>query len=239
MKRLYWSLFFIAALLVDGVFIFMHDDGLRVFSKPLLTLLLIGMVLNNTPHFTTRLKVLLLAALAASWVGDVLLLRSSEGYFIAGIAAFLLAQIAYAIAFIQLRQQKGLRFRPLMLVPVATYYVCLITLLYEHLGALRLPVLAYGAVISLMLAMALQLVRLKNRRSAGLLFGGALLFVASDSVLALTRFYWKETSTAHSLLIIGTYGVAQLLLSLGLLNHITPPRAPRKSAEALRQELLN
>ena len=239
MKRLYWSLFFLVALLADGVFIYMQDESLRVFSKPLLMLLLIGMLLNCTPHFTTRIKTLLLTALGASWIGDLLLLRAGEGYFIAGIAAFLLAQVAYGIAFLHLRQQKGIRFRPLMLVPVATYYVCLITLLFEHLGALRLPVLVYGAVISFMLAMALQLVRLRNRRSAGLLFGGALLFVASDSLLALTKFYWKETTNPQALLIMGTYGLAQLFLSLGLLNHITPPRVPKKSAEALRQELLN
>lgn len=239
MKKLYWSLFYLAALLCDGVFIAMNDDGLRVFSKPVLMLLLIALVLNSTPHFSSKLKVLLLAALTASWIGDGLLLRPGEGFFMAGIGAFLLAQVAYGIAFLHLRAQKGIRFRPLMLVPVLTYYVCLITLLYEHLGNLRAPVLVYGAVISFMLAMALQLVRLKNRRSAGLLFGGALLFVTSDSLLALTKFYWKETTTAQSLAIMGTYALAQLLLSLGLLNHITPPRAPRKSAEAMRQELLN
>ncbi|RYY84423.1 MAG: lysoplasmalogenase, partial [Chitinophagaceae bacterium] len=119
------------------------------------------------------------------------------------------------------------------------YYVCLVALLFEHLGDFLIPVLIYGAVISFMLAMALQLVRLKNRRSAGLLFGGALLFVASDSILALSKFYWKESSTPIALLIMITYGVAQLFLTLGILNHITPPRVAKKTPEALRQELLN
>ncbi|RYY82694.1 MAG: lysoplasmalogenase [Chitinophagaceae bacterium] len=239
MKKLYWSLFFVAALFCDAVFIVMSDENLRVFSKPLLVLLLIALVLNSTPHFGAPLKTGLLVALGCSWVGDVLLLRPGNNFFIGGIAAFLIAQVAYALSFNALRNQKNVRFRPLMLVPVVTYYVCLVALLFEHLGDFLIPVLIYGAVISFMLAMALQLVRLKNRRSAGLLFGGALLFVASDSILALSKFYWKESSTPIALLIMITYGVAQLFLTLGILNHITPPRIAKKTPEALRQELLN
>ncbi|RYY41870.1 MAG: lysoplasmalogenase [Chitinophagaceae bacterium] len=239
MKTFYWSLFFLAALFCDAVFISMNDDKLRVFSKPLLVLLLIALVLNATPRYTAPLKTGLLVALVASWFGDVLLLRPGTTFFIAGIAAFLVAQVAYGLSFNALRQQKGIRFRPLMLVPVLTYYVCLISLLFEHLGDFLIPVLVYGVVISFMLAMALQLVRLKNRRSAALLFGGALLFVTSDSILALSRFYWKQSSTPIELLIMLTYGLAQLFLCIGLLNHIAPPRTPKKSPEALRQELLN
>ncbi|GAB4093938.1 lysoplasmalogenase [Flaviaesturariibacter terrae] len=240
MKRLYWILFFLLALVTDCVFIYMNDDGLRVFSKPLLLLLLAAMVVSTTPRSGSYLKGLLLAALGASWLGDLLLLRDSELFFLLGVGAFFLAQVGYALAFVQLRRQKNMRFRPLMLVPVVTYYICLIALLFDHLKpALRVPVLVYGLGISAMLAMALQLVRLKNRRSAGLIFGGALLFIASDSVLALSKFYWKESSTGSGLVVMATYGLAQLFLSLGLLNHISTPRVVRKSPEAMRQELLN
>ncbi|RYD86805.1 MAG: hypothetical protein EOP50_21805, partial [Sphingobacteriales bacterium] len=67
MKKLYWSLFFLAALLCDCVFIIMNDNDLRVFSKPVLVLLLIGMTVNSTPHLRTWIKSLLIAALFSSW----------------------------------------------------------------------------------------------------------------------------------------------------------------------------
>jgi uncharacterized membrane protein YhhN len=240
MRRFYWILAFTIALVCDSVFIYMNDDSLRVVSKPLLLVLVAGMVIACTQRVHTRLKTLLLVALAASWAGDVLLLGVPSSYFMSGIGAFLIAQVAYGFCFLHLRRQKGIRFRPLMLVPVGTYYLCLITLLFEHLDvAFRIPVVIYGLGISFMLAMAIQLVRMKNRRSAGLIFGGALLFIASDSVLALTKFYWKETSTTSALFIMITYALAQLCLSLGLMNHISIPRSHKKSAEAIRQELLN
>ncbi|TCJ14152.1 lysoplasmalogenase [Flaviaesturariibacter flavus] len=239
MKKTYWILFYLIALVTDGVFIYMQDESLRVFSKTALMLTLLLMVKYTTPKGSSRIKSLLFTALAASLLGDVLLLFEvrSPDFFLGGIGAFLVAQLAYALAFNHLRVLKGIAFRLVALVPVVAYYVCLIALLWEHLGALRVPVLVYGAVISMMLAMALQLARLKNRRSALLIFGGALLFVVSDSTLALNRFY--EPFRGAGLVVMGTYGFAQLLLTLGLLNHAAPPPVKRKSEEAMRMELLN
>jgi uncharacterized membrane protein YhhN len=241
MNRIYWILFFGAALITDGVFIYMNDESLRVFSKGAITIILMLMVRYTTARGRSPIKSLLITALTCSLWGDILLLFESRSpkFFLAGIGAFLLAQIAYSIALARLRVMKGIRFRPVALVPVLAYYVCLISLLWDHLGALRLPVLVYGAVISTMLAMALQLVRLKNRRSAALLFGGALLFITSDSLLALCRFYPTAAFNGAPLLIMATYGLAQLFLTLGLLNHSAPPPVKKKSEEAIRMELLN
>jgi uncharacterized membrane protein YhhN len=239
MKRIFWIGLFFIALFVDAVFIYKKDESLRLFSKPALTIILLLMTLLTAPRGRSVIKAMLITALLCSLAGDLLLLFESRAanYFMAGIGAFLLAQLAYSIALAQLRSLKGIRFRPIALVPVLAYYLCLIALLWDHLGALRIPVLVYGAVISTMLAIALQLARLKNRRSAALLFSGALLFVLSDSALALNRFY--EPFNGASLLVMGTYGLAQLFLSLGLLNHAAPPPVQKKSEEAIRMELLN
>ncbi|RYY97262.1 MAG: lysoplasmalogenase [Chitinophagaceae bacterium] len=241
MKRTYWTLFFLAALAVDLVILYLGDLGLRPYSKSVLMPLLIGMVLHAGPRGASTLKILLVTALFFSWVGDALLLFEPEGpaFFMGGLGAFLLAQVAYSVALGTLRAKKGVRFRVAGLVPVLAFYVCLIGLLWDHLGELRVPVLVYGGVVSTMLAMAVQLVRLKNRRSAALLFGGALLFVASDSVLALQKFYWKTPSPYYALIIMITYGLAQLLLTHGLLNHSAPAPVPQKSELARRMELLN
>ncbi|GAA4321167.1 lysoplasmalogenase [Flaviaesturariibacter amylovorans] len=241
MKRTYWTLFYVAALAVDLVILYVGDVSLRPYSKSALMPLLMGMVLHAGPRGASALKVLLLAALFFSWAGDALLLFEPEGpeFFMAGLGAFLVAQVAYSVALGKLRIRKGVRFRLVGLVPVIAFYVCLIGLLWDHLGALRTPVLVYGAVISTMLAMAVQLVPLKNRKSAALLFGGALLFVASDTVLALQKFYWKTPSPHYGLLIMSTYGLAQLFLTLGLLNHSAPVPVPQKSEQARRMELLN
>jgi uncharacterized membrane protein YhhN len=239
MNRTYWILFYLAALITDGIFIYMHDEGLRVFSKCALMTTLILMVKYTAPKGRSAIKTLLNMALVFSLLGDMLLLFEvrSPNFFLAGIGAFLVAQVAYAIAFTKLRIAKGIRFRMIALIPVIAYYVCLVGLLWDHLGTLRIPVLVYGAVISTMLAMALQLARLKNRRTAALLFGGALLFVLSDSVLALNRFY--QSFNGAGIIVMIAYGLAQLLLTLGLLNHAAPPPAPKKSEEAMRMELLN
>jgi uncharacterized membrane protein YhhN len=99
------------------------------------------------------------------------------------------------------------------------YYVWFVYLLSPHLGEMKLPVRVYGVVISYMLIQALQVVKIKNTKAALLMISGAVLFIISDSILAINKFYTRFELAGIA--IMTTYGIAQLLITLGAVRYIT------------------
>jgi uncharacterized membrane protein YhhN len=76
---------------------------------------------------------------------------------------------------------------------------------------LQIPVIVYALALGTMLFFALNR---KKDHSYNQVVLGAVLFVSSDSILAILKFYYSFLG--NSLAVMGTYIAAQLLLSLGL-----------------------
>lgn len=161
-----------------------------------------------------------------SWLGDLLLqfskegkefFISSEGLFILGIAGFMLAHLAYTFAF-NIPKGRNTLFstRIYQLVLVLAYVGLLLWLLYNKLGEYRLPVIIYAVVIHVMLVSALNRFGKVNGISYMLVTIGALLFVASDSMIAVNRFL-EKFDFAHVLIMV-TYISAQYLIAIGALR---------------------
>jgi uncharacterized membrane protein YhhN len=87
---------------------------------------------------------------------------------------------------------------------------------------MRLPVRVYGLVISFMLMLALHLLFLANRKAGLYIAGGAILFVISDSLLAINKFY--QSFEAAGFLVMFTYGLAQLFLATGAAAYLNGKR---------------
>jgi len=215
MTKQVWLVIFFIALVADIAIMQYGADEWRIFSKPLIVFSLLAWLLNNRASSKyLPVKNHFAVALAFSIVGDVLLLfepRSSL-FFITGLVSFLIAHIFYIIAFNAIRKKQSISFSKLLLLPVLLYYVALIYILNDSLGDMKIPVMVYGLVISIMLAAALQLRNMKDRTSFSLLISGALLFIASDSMLAFNKFYapWNGAGIAIML----SYGMAQLLITI-------------------------
>ena len=184
---------------------------------PLLIVYLIG----NTRPLNSSLKKWILLALVFSWLGDVLLMFESinSSFFIFGLVAFLSAHIFYIFFFENVIRKERLNKNYWWFIPVLIYYVALISVLSPHLGDMKLPVRIYGIVISYMLIQALQTGRINNRAAAGLMIVGAILFITSDSILALNKFY--QPFEYAGIAIMASYGIAQLLITLGAMRYIT------------------
>ncbi|NDK18698.1 MAG: lysoplasmalogenase [Zetaproteobacteria bacterium] len=79
-----------------------------------------------------------------------------------------------------------------------------------HLGAFKIPVVVYGLVISSFGALCfINNLQQKDKASAVLLIG-ALLFMLSDSLLAVNKFY--RSIEILNLLVMLTYIAAQYLI---------------------------
>jgi uncharacterized membrane protein YhhN len=175
----------------------------------------------STQGFSSPLKKWVIPALAFSWLGDVLLMFEpmNPNYFIFGLIAFLISHVFYIILFDQVRVREHFKQSLLPLFPIAVYYILLITLLQPNLGAMQKPVRIYGLIISIMLSFAADLWRLKDKLASFFIISGALLFITSDSLLAINKFY-KQFEFA-GIAVMLTYGIAQLLITLGAARYIS------------------
>jgi len=155
----------------------------------------------------------LVLALGLCALGDFLLSRDDARSFLAGVGAFGAGHLAYITLFL-----NHDLVRPEMIVEPPQLYVTIALILLSAVmalvlvprsGDLRFAILAYIPIITGMGIVALALPDL------GLLLPGALLFVVSDSVLALEMFVFAAQSSARRFtpfVVWATYWGAQFLL---------------------------
>lgn len=176
----------------------------------LLFLLKSGLTRNN--------GIFILAALLFSWAGDIFLdiPNNEQLFFIAGLLSFLLAHVMYLTAFLKTPGENALAGKKwLLLLPVTVYGAVLISLLYKDLGIMKIPVILYTIVILSMLTGAVNLMYKVSTRSYLLILSGAILFVISDSLIAVNRFALQFNFAGASIMI--TYILAQYLIVSGYL----------------------
>ena len=132
--------------------------------------------------------------------------------FVAGLASFLLAHIAYLVAFFQLYQiSVTWGWVAILAIIVVAFY----RLLSPTLGQLKIPVMVYIAAIIAMLWMAGELYFTQASNLHLLLLVGAIIFAVSDSALAWNKF--KQPFKGAQWVILLTYFAAQSLFGQALL----------------------
>jgi uncharacterized membrane protein YhhN len=226
MSRNTWLVLFFAITFADIFAIASGNEDLRWFTKVFIAPLLIGYVIASVTLLKTRLHKWIIAALIFSWTGDIMLMLEPKAsiFFMLGLISFLMAHICYIDFFHILRLNRQVKLNWVIIGAVAVYYLALIIFLFPHLGVMKIPVIIYGAVISCMLALALHMPFITFKGAGRSLMMGALLFVASDTMLAINKFYMPFEFAGIA--IMSTYCFAQLLIVVGAVSYIK-----RSSAE--------
>lgn len=178
--------------------------------KPLTTSLLLLLAVVSVSTQGPRYQLAVLIGLGFSLVGDVLLMLPRDR-FVAGLASFLAAHLAYIVAF-----QTGVPgpSSPALLLALVPATVLLLGLLWRGLGAMRGPVLLYALTILVMVWRAWARSQALPGSAALLAAAGATLFMVSDAVLALNRF--RTPFRLAQAAIMSTYVAAQLLIALSI-----------------------
>lgn len=220
MKKINWVILFLLVLTGNIAGMYMNSPWLEKITKPLLMIVMIIYFVSSVNTNSSVLKKWIIAALVFSWLGDVLLMFQQEQpiFFLLGLSAFLIAHIFYIIFFHQVRINEQVKSRWWLAAIVVVYYAVLMVVLYPKLGDMKVPVPVYGIVISFMLLLALHMLYIKNSKAGQLMMAGAVLFILSDSVLAINKFY--QPFEAAGLVIMLTYGMAQLLITKGAIAYI-------------------
>lgn len=168
--------------------------------------------------FVQQGPLLLIGALALSAAGDAFLSRDGERAFLAGLASFLAAHVLYIALFASWGAGPAVLFSEMWRAGIALLMglaaLTMIALLLPRVAAgLRLPIIAYVAVILVMGLAALTTNSLP-------VISGAILFKVSDGILATERFLLSAVSPARVPMryaVWVTYYAAQLLITLGFL----------------------
>ncbi len=156
-----------------------------------------------------RYRALVVAGLACSLCGDVCLMWPRDR-FRAGLLCFLAAHLLYLAAF---SRAAGFAFE-LPLLPLAAWGIALYLWLAPRLGPLWLPAAVYTlAIVAMAWAAGVQWLAVRSDWALSALCG-ALLFVASDSLLAADRFRGQFRSA--KLWILASYYPAQWLIALSV-----------------------
>ncbi|GAA6179932.1 lysoplasmalogenase [Shimia sp. NS0008-38b] len=150
-------------------------------------------------------------ALVLSAFGDFALSRNGERAFLAGLVSFALAHIVYALFFWQ--RSDGALADPVILISLAVFALSTEFWLRPYTGRLKWPVRVYVVLISLMGATALGV------SSNALVVTGALMFMASDTLLAMQLFRMAADAPQQRLVSIALwclYFVGQFLIVSGV-----------------------
>jgi uncharacterized membrane protein YhhN len=216
MKKIWFPVFVILSVMhlvgiVGGVSL------LSTLSKPLLMPVLGLWLMAQTPGDRSRLRLGWLFGLLFSTVGDVLLMYEGGLFFVLGLLAFLLAHLSYIVgAASALRGQRGfLEKNPGWIVPFLVYPALLLYGLWPGIPeGMRVPVTVYAVVISTMAQSVVNLHGHIEKTIFRTMVAGALLFVLSDSLIAVAKF--GTPFTGVHVAVISTYMVGQWLLVYGV-----------------------
>ena len=220
MKPTHWLWLFRLAVVADLLAIYFQWYMVRLISKPLIVLTLLIYFIQQVRTSSGGAGALK-AALVFSLIGDVALLFENDLeplIFMTGLGSFLVAHILYIVAFNGIRKHNaqssgvpGQRWG--WIVAVVFYVGILLYVLMPYLYELKIPVIVYALILGGMLLAVVHAFRYLYKKPGIICLAGALMFVLSDSVFAIAKFY--AGFALSGLVIMFTYACAQYFLVTG------------------------
>ena len=143
----------------------------------------------------------MLLALVFCLIGDIALMFEGDTPFIAGLLAFLIGHALFIAVFLE---WQSVWILPAWWPFMAIYALVMLVWLLPRTGKLAPAVFVYMAVIFTMAFAAANVSPILGWQGKPLLMLGALLFVLSDSILAIDRFI-KPLPLGHALTLATYY----------------------------------
>jgi len=197
-----------AAIAIASKYLGWHPNVFYI-SKPLTTALILVPVLALIPDSEGAYIPLIAGGLVFALLGDVLLMLPEER-FILGIGSFAATHALYLAAFISV---AGIALVNPSTIPLILFAFIMTRFLWSGLRkSLQVPILAYVILITVMTAQAIGAAVQQEGAGLAIAAAGAILFLASDSMLAIDRF--RVPFKAAQALVLSTYWLGQWLIAL-------------------------
>ena len=190
---------------------------LRQISKPCIAISLMLLLASETA-LKGRFHKRVFAGLIFGLAGDIFLMFASgnESYFLWGLFSFLIGHICYTSAFyldFKSAPELDKRGARIAIGTCAILVIGFYLYLRPYLGHMKLPVMIYMLVISMMVMMACFRNLRVNAISFNLILTGAILFMISDAILAYNKFV--QPFSTGQIIIMSSYMAAQYLITIG------------------------
>jgi uncharacterized membrane protein YhhN len=224
-RALVFFLFWIA-LLADCFFIITEKPDYRIYTKTLLApLVLIAIYLEglNTKH--TKSKLIANAAFLFCFLGDIILLKDYIATnFISGLICFLVAHIFLIVFFYRLKHftVRHVIFNLITGIVIAVYIFALLFFIWRNVSVqnFQIPITVYTIVLGLLVLTAINTIKNRSTKklAAKFFIPGAIFFLFSNSIFAITKFY--STFDYSEVVIMLTYGAGLFLLGNGIIRFL-------------------
>jgi uncharacterized membrane protein YhhN len=225
-KHLIILLFALLVLEMGGEVVYDLKDtpfGIWTF-KPFLMPVLMFWYFQETKANTAFDKIILVS-LFFSWWGDNFLMPAifeTDVNFLLGLGSFLIAHVLYIAGFVKtnLEGKPILKSSPYLILPFVLFVVGLMYLLFQAdmpgFREMSVPVMVYATVIMVMALAAINRKGRVNPESFNWVLVGALSFMLSDTLIALSRFttlFGDQIFIARLMImplyVLGQYGIAK------------------------------
>jgi uncharacterized membrane protein YhhN len=223
MKKSLFHLLFLIIVVGDLVGELLQIKWIDYSFKPFILLWIGGYFLMHAKNIDKKVVRLAVFAFIFSWLGDILLMFGEIDfvYFMIGLVSFLIAQIFYIFLFLRTINISGkkpfLKKKPYFLIAYIAYGLIIYIILYNHLDeVLKVAVFVYMVALLGMSSMALNRFGNGHPISFSYVFIGSILFVLSDSMIAINKFL--VPIPYEGIFIMTTYISAQYLIMKGLLK---------------------
>ena len=211
----------IGALQVTGILwqITLLHQSLKVLLMPVLAFYLWNSIEEKSKNNLFLLSIL---ALAFSYSGDIILMIPGNNplFFIGGLVSFLVAHLIYTKLFTTLSplSKNILKKNPIWIIAIILFLTAFLSYLVPKIDTtLKIPVIVYSLIICTMLLSTINLNEKIGKRPHNMIVAGAILFVLSDSILALNQFdpAFRGMTFMHALVML-TYISAQGFIIHGI-----------------------
>lgn len=180
-------------------------------TKPLIMISIMVFYFFQTQNQRNFQDKLILIAFFFSLLGDTFLMFQGEKYFMFGLGSFLITHLFYIFTF----SRNWLKTNILARISFIIFSVIMLFLLQHNIGiSLFIPIVIYIITITIMAISASE--RKANSESYRLVLLSAVLFLLSDSLIAIDKFV--VPIPFQTFLIMGTYILAQYLIAVGFLK---------------------
>ena len=213
-----FTIIYVAITLLEVTADLIGHNALVYFTKPLILISLIFYALFVPDERNISNRKLFMAGLGFALLGDILLMIREADLFVPGLAAFLVMQIIYCLCFLSDLPKNAMSKALQTKLPFLAMALFLYLLLLPGLSDLtmKIAVAIYAYSIATMAWLALLRKKGVSGKSFKLVFAGALLFMFSDSCIAINKFLIPIPY--NTIWVMCTYAAAQYLIVSGYLK---------------------
>lgn len=214
MKYVFLALFIISSIVhLYGSYI--NDGKIRAWSKGFILLGLLGWYCCSALSF----RWVVVTAILASWLGDVLLIPKDIKWFTAGGISFMVSHFFFALSY--LPNIDFPRLPVWAVIAAGIFYFIMVCLVFRGLRSylprgLFYPMFLYLMINGTMNCFALYQFMSIPCAATIITFIGAVLFFTSDSILFYVRFK-KDSVWKNHFLVMLTYIFAEFLIVQGIM----------------------